>query len=166
MASLQYVSGCASSRRWAWRKLDHSSDICTYRAFSASAPFCCSPPLQAQSLIENTVQRSWVNWEISGGETSLPQPHEDECVLGVLQGTGHPRATGRQKAMHEALDLAGVWLLRGCAQFGGAEGTAGRAGRSIPLGTPEQRALADLEMAGLPWPQLQKVQIAASQNSL
>lgn len=166
MASLQYVSGCASSRHWAWCKLDHSSDKCTCRAFSASAPFCCSPPLQAQVLTENTVRMSWVNWEISGGETSLPQPHEDECVLGVLQGKGHPRATGQQMATHEALDLAGVWLLRGSAQFGGAEGTAGRVGRRIPLGTPEQRVLGGLEMAGLPWPQLQKVQIAASQNSL
>lgn len=166
MASLQYVSGCASSRRWAWRKLVHSSDRCTYQAFSASALFCYSPPLQAQGLIENTVRMSWVNWEISGEETSLPQPHEDECVLGVLQGTGHPRATGQQKARHEALDLAGVWLLRGSAQIEGAEGTAGQAGRSIPLETPEQRALGGLEMVDLPWPQLQKVQIAASQNSL
>lgn len=137
MVSLQYVSGCASSGHWAWRKLDHSSDRCTYQAFSASALFCCSPPLQAQGLTENTVRRSWVNWEISGGETSLPQPHEGECVPGVLQGTGHPRATGQQMARRGALDLAGVWLLRGSAQFGGAEGTADPAGRSIPFGTPE-----------------------------
>lgn len=166
MASLPYVSGCASSEHWAWRKLDHSSDRCTYQAFSASALFCCSPPLQAQGLTENIVQKSWVNWEISGVETSLPQLHEDECVLGVLLGTGHPRVTGPQTAMHEALDLAEVLLLRGSAQFGGAGDTAGPAGKSIPLGTPAQRALGDLEMVGLLWPQLQRVQIAAFQNSL
>lgn len=165
MASLQYVSGCASSGHWAWRKLDRSSDRCTYQAFSASALFCCSPPLQAQGLTENIVQRSWVNWEISGEETYQPQPHVGECVPGVLQGTDHPRATGQQMAKHEALDLAEVWLLRGSAQFVGAEGMAGPAGRSIPLGTPVQRALGGLEMAGLLWPQLQRVQIAAFQNS-
>lgn len=165
MAFLQYVNGCASSGRWAWRKHDHNSDRCTYQAFSVSALFCCSPPLQAQGLTENTVRRSLVNWEISGGETSLPQPREGEYVLGVLQGTGHPRATGQQMARHEALDLAGVWLLSGSAQFGGAEGTVGPAGRSIPLGIPEQRALGGLEMVDL-WPQLQRVQIAAFQNFL
>lgn len=154
MASLQYVSGCASSGHWAWRKLDHSSDRCTYQASSASALFCCSSPLQAQGLTENIVQRSWVNWEISDVETSLPQPHEGEYVPGVLLGTGHPRATGQQTAMHEALDLAEVLLLRGSAQSGGAEDTAGPAGKSIPLGTPVQRALEDLEMVGLLWPRL------------
>lgn len=166
MASLQYVSGCAFSGRWAWRKLGHSSDRCTFRVFSVSALFCHNPHLQARGLTENTVQRSWVNWEISAVETSLPQLHVGECVLGVLQGTNHLRATGRQMARREALGLAVVWLLRGSAQFEGAEGTAGPAGRSIPLGTPEQRALGGLEMAGLLWPQLQRVQIAASQNSL
>lgn len=164
MAFLQYVSGCASSGRWAWRKLDHSSDIGTYQAFSASALFCCTPPLQARGLTENTVQRSWVNWEISVGETS--QPHEGVYVPGVPQGTGHLRATGQQMAKHEALGRAGVWLLRGSAQFGGAEGMAGSAGRSIPLETPEQRAFVGLEVAGLLWPQLQRVQIAAFQNFL
>lgn len=99
-------------------------------------------------------------------ETSLPLSHERECVLDVLQDTDHPRATGQQKARHEALDLAEVWLLRGSVQFGGAEGMAGPAGRSIPLGIPVERALGDLEMVGLLWPQLQRVQIAASQNSL
>lgn len=166
MASLQYVSGCASSGHWAWRRLDHSSDRCTYQAFLASALFCCSPPLQAQGLSDSIVRMSWVNWEISGVETSLPLPHERECVLDVLQDTDHPRATGQQKARHEALDLAEVWLLRGSVQFGGAEGMAGPAGRSIPLGIPVERALGDLEMVGLLWPQLQRVQIAASQNSL
>lgn len=99
-------------------------------------------------------------------ETSLPQPHEDEYVPGVLLGTGHLMATGQQMAMHEALDLAEVLLLRGSAQSGGAEDTAGPTGKSIPLGTPVQRALEDLEMVGLLWPQLQRVQIAAFQNSL
>lgn len=86
-----------------------------------------------------------------------------ECVL---QGTGHLRAAGQQKARHEALGPAGVWLQRESAQFGDAEDMAGRAGRSIPLGTLEQRVLGDLEMVGLLWLQLQRVQIAAFQNSL
>lgn len=166
MASLQYVSGCASSGHWVWRKLDHSSDRCTYQAFLASALFCCSPPLQAQGLTENIVRRNWVNWEISGVETSLHQTHEGECVPGVLQGTDHPRATDQQMARHEALDLAEVWLLRESAQFGGAEGTAGPTGRSIPLGIPAHKVLGNLEMVGLLWPLLQRVQIAAFQNSL
>lgn len=166
MASLQYVNGCASSGRWAWRKLDHSSDRCTSQAFWAFAPFCHSLPLLAQALTENTVQKSWVNWEISDGETSLLQPHVGECGPGVLQGTGHPKATVQQMARHEAPGLAVVWLLRGSAQFGDVEGMAGPAERSIPLGTLEQRALGGLEMVSLLWPQLQRVQIAAFQNSL
>lgn len=169
MASLQYVSGCASSGHWVWRRLDHSSDRCTSRAFLASALFCCSPLLPAQGLTENIVQKSWVNWGISGVETSLPQTREGECVPGVpgvLQGTDHPRATGQQMARHEAQDLAEVWLLRGSAQFGGAEDMAGQVGRGIPLGTPVQNVLGNLEMMGLLWPQLQRVQIAAFQNSL
>lgn len=166
MVSLQYASGCASSGRWAWRKLGYSRDKCTFRVSSVSALFCHSPPLQAQGLTENTVRRSWVNWEISAGETSLPQPHVGECVLGVLQGTSHLTAIGQRMARRETLGLAGVWLLRGSAQFGGAEGTAGPAGRSTLLGTPEQRALGGLEMVDLLRPQLQRVQIAAFQNSL
>lgn len=165
MASPQCVSGCASSGHWVWRRLDHSSDRCTSQAFLASALFCCSPHLQAQGLTENIVQKSWVNWEISGAETSLPQTREGECVPGVLQGTDHPRATGQQMARHEARDLAEVWLLRGSAQFGGAEDMAGQVGRGIPLGTPAQNVLGNLEMVGLLWPQLQRIQIAAFQNS-
>lgn len=98
--------------------------------------------------------------------TSLPQLQVDGCVLGVLQGTGHLRATGQQMARHEALDQAEVWLLRGSAQFEGAEDTVVPTDRSIPLESPVQRALGDLEMVGLLWLQLQKVQIAAFQNSL
>lgn len=94
-------------------------------------------------------------------EISLPLPHEGESVLDVLQGTDHPRVTGQQMAMHEALDLAEVWLLRGSVQFVGAEGMVGQAGKSIPLETPAQKAPGDLEMVGLLWPQLQRVQIAA-----
>lgn len=166
MASLQYVSGCASSKRWAWRKLGHSSDRCTYRAFLAFVLFCHNPPLQAQGPTENIVQRNWVNWEISADETSLPRPHAGECGLGVLQGTGHLKATGQQMARHGALGLAVVWLLRGSAQFGDAEGMADPAGRGILLETPEQMSLGGLEMALLLLPQLQTVLIAAFQNSL
>lgn len=89
-----------------------------------------------------------------------------ECVPGVLQGIGHLRATGQQKARHEALDLVGVWLLRGSAQYGDAEDMAGPVGRSILLGTLEQRDLDGLEIVGLQWLQLQRVQTAAFQNSL
>lgn len=88
-----------------------------------------------------------------------------ECVLGVL-GIGHPRATGQQMARHEALGLAVVWLLRETVQIEDVEGMAGQVGKDIPCGTPEQSGLVGLEMAGLLWPQLQMVQIAAFQNSL
>lgn len=108
MAFLRYVNECASSRRWAWHKLDHSRGRCIYQAFLAFALFCHSPPLQAQGLIENTVQRSWVNWEISVWEASLHYPHVGECGLGVLQGKDHLKATGLQKARREPLSLAGV----------------------------------------------------------
>lgn len=67
----------------------------------------------------------------------------------VLQGTDHLRATGQQKAKHEAQGLAGVWLQKESAQSGDAEGRAGPVGRSIPLGILEQKVLGDLEMAGL-----------------
>lgn len=104
---------------------------------------------------------SLVNWEIFGVETSLSQPHEGVCVPGVLLNTDPQRATGQQTARHEAQGQAEVWLLRGSAQFGGAEGTAGPAGRSIPVETPVQKALGDLEMVGFPWPQLQQLQKAS-----
>lgn len=166
MASLPYVSGCASSGHWASRKLGHSSDKCIFRVFSVSALFCHSPPLQAQGLTESIARRSWANWEIFAEQTSLLQPHVGECVQGVLRGTSHLKEADQQTARHEAPGLAEVWLLRGSAQFEGAEGTAGPAGRGVLSGIPEQRALGGLEMEGLLWPQLQKAQIAAFQNSL
>lgn len=93
---------------------------------------------------------SLVNWEIFGVETSLSKPHEGVCVLGVLLNTVPQKATGQQMARHEARDQAEVWLLRGSAHFGGAEDMAGPAGRSIHMGTPEQKALGDLEMLSFP----------------
>lgn len=69
-------------------------------------------------------------------------------------------------ARHEALGLAVVWLLRETVQIEDVEGMAGQVGKDIPCGTPEQSGLVGLEMAGLLWPQLQMVQIAAFQNSL
>lgn len=69
-------------------------------------------------------------------------------------------------ARHEALGLAVVWLLRETVQIEDVEGMAGQVGKDIPWGTLEQRGLVGLEMAGLLWPQLQMVQIAAFQNSL
>lgn len=132
----------------------------------AFALFCHRPPLQAPGLTENTVRRSWVNWEICAEETSLHQLHVAECVPGDQRGTGHPKATGQQMARHEGLGLAVVWLLRGTAQIEDVEGMAGPVGKGIPWGTPEQRDLGGLETVGLLWPQLQTVQIAAFQNSL
>lgn len=82
-------------------------------------------------------------------ETSLSKPHEGVCVLGVRLNTVPQRATGQQMARREARDQAEVWLLRGSAHFGGAAGMAGPADRSIHVGTPEQKALGDLEMLRL-----------------
>lgn len=164
-ASLQYETGCASSKHLVWRKLAHSNDRCTYQAFLVSALFCHSSHLRVQGMTGNTVRRSWVNWEISAGETFLLRPRVVAYVPGVLQSTGHPRAAGQQMARREAQGPAGVWLLSGNVQFAGAGGRAGPAGRSTPEGSPDYRAPVSLEMQGLQWLQLQTVQIAAFQDS-